>query len=113
MIKTLGYYSANVALSGLLLLSFMPPAAAQQSTITQPAPSVVVRKAGSAPSTAPLQFNGQVEAIEAVDIQARITGFLKVKSFEQGSAVKTGDLLFEIEPDWPAPMMWSGFNLNA
>jgi len=99
LIKTLGYYSANVALSGLLLLSFMPPAAAQQSTTTQPAPSVVVRKAGSAPSTAPLQFNGQVEAIEAVDIQARITGFLKVKSFEQGSAVKTGDLLFEIEPD--------------
>ncbi|MCK1975047.1 biotin/lipoyl-binding protein, partial [Bacillus safensis] len=40
-----------------------------------------------------------VEAIEAVDIQARITGFLKEKAFEQGSAVKAGDLLFEIAPD--------------
>ncbi|MBA8840559.1 membrane fusion protein (multidrug efflux system) [Ochrobactrum sp. 19YEA23] len=99
MMKTLGFVSLNFALSGVLSLMFMHPVLAQQSPAAQPAPSVVVRKVGSAPSTAPLQFNGQVEAIEAVDIQARITGFLKGKSFEQGSAVKAGDLLFEIEPD--------------
>ena len=60
---------------------------------------MIVRQVELAPATAPLRFNGQVEAIEAVDIQARITGFLKEKAFEQGAAVKAGDLLFEIEPD--------------
>lgn len=84
-----------VALFALLLLQ---PGLAQQAPAGA-APPVVVRKVEMALATAPLRFNGQVEAIDAVDIQARITGFLKEKAFEQGAAVKAGDLLFEIEPD--------------
>ncbi|MCV9909738.1 efflux RND transporter periplasmic adaptor subunit [Brucella sp. HL-2] len=63
------------------------------------APPVITQTVEKASSAAPLRFNGQIEAIESVDIQARITGFLKQKTFEQGAAVKAGDLLFEIEPD--------------
>jgi membrane fusion protein (multidrug efflux system) len=72
---------------------------AQQPASAVAAPPVMTRAVALAPSTPVQRFNGQVEAIEAVDIQARVTGFLKEKKFEQGSAVKVGDLLFTIEPD--------------
>lgn len=96
--KTLVRRSVNAALVLMLSSLLLQPGLAQQAPAGA-APPVIVRKVEMAAATAPLRFNGQVEAIEAVDIQARITGFLKEKTFEQGAAVKAGDLLFEIEPD--------------
>ena len=96
--KTLVRRSVNAAFVALFAPMFLQPSLAQQAP-TGAAPPVIVRKVEMALATAPLRFNGQVEALEAVDIQARITGFLKEKAFEQGAAVKAGDLLFEIEPD--------------
>jgi len=90
--------SVTAAIVSMLWALPLQPGLAQQAPAGA-APPVVVRKVELAPASAPLRFNGQVEAIEAVDIQARVTGFLKEKAFEQGSAVKAGDLLFEIEPD--------------
>ena len=49
--------------------------------------------------SSPARFTARVEAIEAVDIRARITGFLRSVNFKDGQAVKQGDSLFEIEPD--------------
>lgn len=60
---------------------------------------VVVEKVLSGPARPPLTYNAQVEAIEAVDIQARVSGLLKALKFSEGQGVKEGDLLFEIEPD--------------
>lgn len=96
--KSLVHRAVDIAFILLLFVSVVPPGWAQQAPAGA-APPVVVRKVELAPATAPLHFNGQVEANEAVDIQARVSGFLKQKAFEQGSAVKAGDLLFEIEPD--------------
>ena len=42
-------------------------------------------------------FTGRVEAIESVDLRARVEGFLEKRLFEEGSLVKKGDLLFQIE----------------
>lgn len=72
---------------------------AQSGQPSQPAPAVVVEKVEIGEAAAPVAFNGQVEAIEAVDIPARASGFLKEVLFKEGQAVKAGDLLFEIEPD--------------
>jgi membrane fusion protein (multidrug efflux system) len=44
-------------------------------------------------------FVGRVDAVEKVDIRARVQGFLQAVKFEEGQAVKTDDPLFEIEPD--------------
>ncbi len=98
MKKTLVRRSVNAVFIALFTPLLLQPSLAQQAPAGA-APPVIVRKVEMALATAPLRFNGQVEAIEAVDIQARITGFLKEKAFEQGAAVKAGDLLFEIEPD--------------
>jgi membrane fusion protein (multidrug efflux system) len=40
---------------------------------------------------------GQLQAIEAVELRARIEGFLEQRRFDEGSDVKKGDLLFVIE----------------
>ena len=42
-------------------------------------------------------FIGRVEAIDRVDIVARVTGFLQARHFNEGDAVKAGQLLFTLE----------------
>jgi len=43
-------------------------------------------------------FTGRTEAAESVSVRARVTGYLVKMPFKEGSAVKKGDLLFEIDP---------------
>ncbi|NQD96921.1 efflux RND transporter periplasmic adaptor subunit, partial [Pseudomonas sp. CrR25] len=43
-------------------------------------------------------FNGRVAATDAVDIRPRVSGYIRQIAFEEGSEVKRGDLLFEIDP---------------
>ena len=70
---------------------------AQQSA--PPPPAVVVEKVEVQQVSSPERFTARVEAIEAVDIRARVTGFLRSVTFKDGRDVKAGDTLFEIEPD--------------
>jgi membrane fusion protein (multidrug efflux system) len=42
-------------------------------------------------------FTGRIEAIDKVQIRARVQGFLKARQFAEGSEVKAGELLYEIE----------------
>ncbi len=44
-------------------------------------------------------FVGRIQAIERVDIQARITGFLEQVLFKEGDVVKDGQPLYRIEKD--------------
>jgi RND family efflux transporter MFP subunit len=45
----------------------------------------------------PAEYVGHVEAIQAVDLRARVEGFLEQINFREGSSVKAGDLLYVIE----------------
>lgn len=80
-------------LLGLAML--VVPAAAQNEA---PAPAVVVERIAVQPVSNPDTYSARVEAIEAVDIRARVAGFLQSVEFEAGQRVEAGDLLFEIEP---------------
>ena len=51
------------------------------------------------PITKAADFVGRVEAMERVDIRARVTGFLQEVLFKEGGQVKEGDVLYRIEPD--------------
>ena len=44
-------------------------------------------------------FVGRIQAIERVDIQARITGYLEQVLFKEGESVKEGQPLYRIEKD--------------
>lgn len=47
----------------------------------------------------PERFIGHVESIEATDLRAQISGTIADVAFEEGSMVKEGDLLFQIDPE--------------
>lgn len=44
------------------------------------------------------EFTGRFEAVERVDIRARVSGYLESVHFEEGQIVEKGDLLFVIDP---------------
>ncbi len=64
------------------------------------APKVSVAAAYMQDITEEVTFIGRVEAIDKVDIIARVSGFLKEKLVQDGMHVEEGDLLFRIEPDF-------------
>lgn len=44
------------------------------------------------------EFTGRVEAVESVQVRARVNGHLVSVLFREGTEVKKGDVLFEIDP---------------
>ena len=44
------------------------------------------------------EFTGHIEAVESVDVRARVSGYLEHVNFKAGAKVKKGDLLFLIDP---------------
>lgn len=61
------------------------------------APSVRVEKVSELSQTEPKTYVGTVAASETVDIVARINGVMWKSAFKEGSLIKKGDLLFQIE----------------
>jgi multidrug efflux system membrane fusion protein len=45
-----------------------------------------------------VDFTGRTDAIEAVDIRPRVSGYLVKMPFKEGADVKKDDLLFEVDP---------------
>src|SRR5438445_6803169 len=44
------------------------------------------------------QWVGTLNGSENADVRARTTGYLQRRAYQEGGYVKTGDLLFEIDP---------------
>lgn len=59
--------------------------------------AVGVVKAESQPVTETSEFVGRVQAVDHVDLVARVTAFLEDRLFEEGSEVARGDLLYRLE----------------
>jgi membrane fusion protein (multidrug efflux system) len=78
----------------LIALAAMP-AAAQFGP--QGPPAVGVITAEKRPVTELTEFVGRIEAIDRVDLRARVTGFLQERLFREGQEVKAGQLLFRLE----------------
>jgi multidrug efflux system membrane fusion protein len=68
-----------------------------QVASTEP-PAVPVSLPVSREVTDYVEFTGRTDAIQAVDIRARVTGYLVAVPFKEGAEVKEGDTLFEIDP---------------
>ena len=69
---------------------------ARQQAAAPPAAVFVARVERQAISRG-ADFIGRVEAIDRVDILARVTGFLQARHFNEGDSVKAGQLLFTLE----------------
>jgi multidrug efflux system membrane fusion protein len=62
-----------------------------------PPPQVTVSRPLEKPVTNYLEFTGNTQAVDQVELQARVEGFLSSIHFKDGDFVRKGDLLFTIE----------------
>ena len=81
----------------LLLLFAAMPAWAQFGP--QGPPAVGTITATATPVVEVSEFTGRIEAVQRVDLRARITGYLQERRFTEGQEVKAGDVLFRLEQD--------------
>ena len=44
------------------------------------------------------EYTARLEAVDSVEVRARVSGYLQAVHFREGSLVKKGDLLFQIDP---------------
>ncbi len=90
----------SVGFIGLLifiLIFFQVAVAASQNSKSVPPPLVTVTSIIEEEINPPAEYVGHVEAIQSVEIQARVKGFLEQVKFKEGSNVQAGDLLYVIE----------------
>ena len=78
-----------------LVISIAPCAMAQLGPSGPPV--VGVATVANKPMTDTYEFNGRIQAINSVNIVARVTGFLEKQLFVEGSDVKKGDLIYTLE----------------
>ncbi len=79
----------------VLLLLLPLPAFAQLGPGGPPAVGVVTAQKRAVTETS--EFVGRVQAIDKVDLVARVTAFIEERSFVEGTEVQQGDLLYRLE----------------
>ncbi len=84
----------RIAASVAIALGASMPALAQPAA---PPPAVVVAAVKDEDVTRSDRFVGRVQALQSVNLVARVEGFLEKVNFKEGSTVKKNDLLMQIE----------------
>ena len=85
-----------LALTAMLVLSACGKS--QESAQQMPAPKVSVAEVIEQPLNEWDEITGRLEAPESVQVRPRVSGFIDQVSFTEGTLVKKGDLLFQIDP---------------
>jgi membrane fusion protein (multidrug efflux system) len=86
--------------AALALGSLWPfPTLGQAERPGAPPPAVTVATIGTQDVAPRYQYIGHVEAIQFVDLRARVQGYLQSVTFHEGQQVNQGDVLYVIEPD--------------
>jgi membrane fusion protein, multidrug efflux system len=91
----MGLYQLVGAVSSTIVTLATPCAMAQPAPSAAPAVGVVTVQ--RQPMTDSYQFNGRIEAINSVNVVARVSAFLDKQLFTEGIDVKKGDLLYVLE----------------
>jgi len=87
------FIGATIAL--LLITSGTTHAAPQRGD--GPPPVVGTMKVTERDANIPEKYIGHVEAVESIDLKARVSGYLEQVNFSEGSTVKKGQVLYVIE----------------
>src|SRR5215510_15650851 len=70
----------------------------KEETATVGPPEVLVTEATTRDVPVYREWIGTIDGSENAEIRARVTGYLMKRAYEEGSLVKKGQLLFEIDP---------------
>ncbi|WP_120995216.1 efflux RND transporter periplasmic adaptor subunit [Stutzerimonas urumqiensis] len=84
-----------IALVALVLAACDPKT--EQAQSAPPAPAVSVAQVIQQPVVEWDEVTGRLEAPETVELRPRVSGYIDRVSFEEGSRVRKGDLLFQID----------------
>lgn len=90
--------TVTAALLTAMLLAGCGEPNAQQGPKEMPPPAVSVAEAPQREVVQWDEFTGRVEAVESVQVRARVAGYLQNIHFHEGAEVKKGDPLFQIDP---------------
>jgi membrane fusion protein (multidrug efflux system) len=92
-------YLARVAIGGLTacVIAIGATAAARAQPAAGGPPAVGVVEATNRPIIETSEFLGRVEAVNRVNVVARVTAFLEKRLFNEGAEVKKGDALYALE----------------
>ena len=82
--------------TSLAILPGCQRSAAQRPAAEPPAVKLAVPVEQEIPEE--VEFTGRTDAVESVEIRARVSGYLNRINFKPGKEVAAGDLLFEIDP---------------
>ncbi|HEX6158978.1 MAG TPA: efflux RND transporter periplasmic adaptor subunit, partial [Thermoanaerobaculia bacterium] len=89
--------SVLVLLSAGLVTASCARSDAQEAKAPPP-PNVTVAGVVARDITEWDEFTGRLEAVHTAAVRPRVSGYVSAVRFEEGSMVKRGDLLFEIDP---------------
>jgi RND family efflux transporter MFP subunit len=90
--------SALARAAVLLTVLFLSPACGEKSAyVPPPPPQVTVSQPQKRPVTEYLELTGNTQAINTVQLRARVEGYLEKVFFQDGDRVKKGQLLFLIQ----------------
>ena len=87
------------AVCPLALLVLTAASCGKNDYVPPPAARVEVGRPVSREVTRYFEFTGNTQAVDTVDLRARVQGFLRKIAYQDGVEVKKGQLLFLIEPD--------------
>ncbi len=82
--------------ASLALATLQSPPASAQSAASAPAEVGVVRAAADS-VVRRNEFLGRIQAVDRVDVVARVTAYLDKRLFEEGAEIATGDRLYGLE----------------
>lgn len=83
---------------GALLCIFLPGCERFQPAPKPVPPVVTVAHPVNSEVVEWNEYTGRLDALETVDVRARVSGYLESVHFKDGAIVKKGDLLFVIDP---------------
>src|SRR4030095_810751 len=87
-----GRRTGAVVVCVLLAACGKPPASAP------PPPKVTVVQPVEREGTEWDEYTARLEGVGSVEVRPRVSGYLQSIHFQDGAMVKTGDLLFQIDP---------------
>jgi len=90
--------SSIILITCLMLLAACGKNETPNAAVAPPKPSIVASQPLQKDIVEWDEYTGRLQAVESVDIRARVSGYLQQISFKDGGKVKKGDLLFVVDP---------------
>jgi RND family efflux transporter, MFP subunit len=90
--------SSIILITCLMLLAACGKNETPNAAVAPPKPSIVASQPLQKDIVEWDEYTGRLQAVESVDIRARVSGYLQQISFKDGGKVQKGDLLFVVDP---------------